>query len=175
MNFHKRPIPLIYSIAWMGVLFSTQLTMLHRTYCCSLIEEKVRSIILLTSILGRKWTLTIPKLSSNRHQVTRSQYHLENLRSVHISLNHSVKDTSLRKTREMPRKHCSLCFECLKRRLFKRHALTIKPKIMFFRSIILWTLLYSCETWNLYRLQFKCLEQSQQQKLKKILEIQSSN
>ncbi|CAI9717981.1 Hypothetical predicted protein [Octopus vulgaris] len=63
-------------------------------------------------------------------------------------------------------------FGRLHQRLFFNHALTTHTKIMVFRVIVLSAPLYACETWTLYRRDFKHLECFQQSKLRQILNIQ---
>ena len=56
-------------------------------------------------------------------------------------------------------------------RIRSGHAMTIVTKIMVFEALVLFKLLYVCETWILYRSDMNNLEHFQKWKLRKILKI----
>ena len=62
-------------------------------------------------------------------------------------------------------------FGRLSHRVFLNKDLTVKTKLMVYQAVVISTLLYGCETWTLYRHDFRKLERFHQQKLRSILRI----
>ena len=65
----------------------------------------------------------------------------------------------------------SAAYGKLNQRVFSNRTLKLKTKLMVYKAVVIPTLLYSCETWTLYRKDLKRLERFHQRKLRSILRI----
>ncbi|CAH8655292.1 unnamed protein product [Dicrocoelium dendriticum] len=86
----------------------------------------------------------------------------------------STLSSDLRITNELRARvaKASAAFGKLEHRVWKNHHLTVRTKVMVYKSMVLSVLIYGSETWTLYRKDIRFLERFHQQCLRRILRIQ---